>query len=192
MSGRICNLRFAICDWRPIAVAFTLLAAGCAGVPQQANEQSDARAALSPSTTNPSESSWPQVSKILGRPGELKDGVYTITVPREDLDVRIEGMEVPTGAGLASVFWFYQCSCGRTSLVGQFVTADYEANDVIDALRAGQMKVASLSPLLLYEKPKLLLIRFQAEGDPAAMAKTLHEALRWTGKERMAPQKMAE
>src|SRR4051812_22890221 len=54
---------------------------------------------------------WAEVRRILQRDGEERDGVYTITVPREDWDVGIEGMSVPTGAGLASVFHFYICPC---------------------------------------------------------------------------------
>ena len=39
--------------------------------------------------------------------------------------------------------------------------------------------------MLLGEKPRLTLIRFQGEGDADALAKSLKEALRWTGEERM-------
>ncbi|HEX5244857.1 MAG TPA: DUF1259 domain-containing protein [Tepidisphaeraceae bacterium] len=144
----------------------------------------------SASATSPAAEDWSAVAKALGRKGTVNGDVYHVTVPRDDLFVSIEGMEVPTQAGLSSDFWFYRCSCGHISLVGQFTVADYESNDVIDALRAGQMKIAALAPMLQYEKPHLLLIRFQGEGDAGAMAKTLREALRWTGKERMAPRKM--
>lgn len=140
--------------------------------------------------TSPAAEDWSAVAKVLGRQGTVVGDVYHVTVPRDDLFVTIEGMEVPTQAGLSSDFWFYRCSCGHISLVGQFTVADYESNDVIDALRAGQMKIAALAPMLQYEKPHILLIRFQGEGDAGAMAKTLREALRWTGKERMAPRKM--
>ena len=168
-----------------VAIAFA--ATGCA----------DSQAKLvslpekqSPPATSPAIEDWSTVAKALGRQGTVIGDVYHVTVPRDDLFVTIEGMEVPIQAGLSSDFWFYRCSCGHISLVGQFTVADYESNDVIDALRAGQMKIAALAPMLQYEKPHLLLIRFQGEGDAAAMAKTLREALRWTGKERMAPRKM--
>ncbi|HEX4793837.1 MAG TPA: DUF1259 domain-containing protein [Humisphaera sp.] len=143
-----------------------------------------------PATTPSSDPAWPQISKTLNHEGVIRDNVYTISIPRDDLDVNIEGMDVPTAAGLESVFWFYRCPCGKLNLVGQFLVADYEANDVIDALRAGRIKVASVSPYLLYEKPRLLLIRFQDEGDPVAMAETLREALRWMGKARMPARKL--
>jgi hypothetical protein len=130
---------------------------------------------------------WAAIARILERPGVEHDGVYTITVPRDDWDVNIEGMPVPTAAGVASVFHFYRCPCGKTNVVGQFCVADYEVNDVIDALRAEHMQVASIGPMLLYSRTNPQLVRFQAEGKTEPIAKALREALRWTGKERMAP-----
>lgn len=130
---------------------------------------------------------WAAVARILERQGAERDGVYTVTVPRDDWDVNIEGMPVPTAAGVASVFHFYRCPCGKTNVVGQFCVADYEVNDVIDALRAEHMQVASVGPMLLFSRTNPQLVRFQAEGRTEPIAKALREALRWTGKERMAP-----
>ena len=131
-----------------------------------------------------------QIAAALGKQGELKDEVYTVTFPRTDLDVSIEGMEVPAAAGVASEFRFYRCPCGKAVLIGQFVVADYEANDVVDSLLKGRLAVASVGPLLLYERPRLMLIRFQGEGKGEKMAKVVREALTWTGEERMAPVKL--
>jgi hypothetical protein len=135
---------------------------------------------------------WQAVATALGRPGELKDGVLTVTVPRDDLEVTVEDNVVPVAAGLASEFRFYRCPCGRINVVGQFVVADYEANDVIDALRQvpdARLEVASVGPLLLHERPRLTLIRVFGENKRGGtLARTLRTALSWTGKERMAPQ----
>jgi hypothetical protein len=174
--------------------AFTLaiFAGGCSDLPTAAAPTKIA--AADPATPNlpatqPVDPAWAQIAAILERPGVIKDGIDTFTVPRDDLDVSIDGMAIPTGAGIASVFYFYRCPCGKMNVAGQFVTADYECNDVVDALRKNAaMNVASMAPLLLYDKPHLMVVRFQAEGDPAVMAVLLREALRWTGKERMAPE----
>ena len=135
---------------------------------------------------------WKAISVALGKAGELKDGVYTVTFPRDDLEVEIEGNLVPPAAGIASEFRFYRCPCGRINVVGQFVVADYEANDVIDALRQppdARIEVASVGPLLVHERPRLTLVRFFGENKRGgALAGTLRTALSWTGKERMAPQ----
>lgn len=132
--------------------------------------------------------SFEAVSRALGRPGVYKTpGVYVVTVPRDDLLLSIEGMEVPTAAGIESVFHFYYCPCGKTNVVGQLCVLDHEQNDVIDALRAGKIEVVSMAPMLLHARNAPTAIRFFAEGKPEAIGGALREALRWTGKERMAP-----
>lgn len=136
------------------------------------------------------EQAWAAVRAALGRDGALREKVFTVTVPRDDLELTVQENDVPVSAGVASQFHFYRCSCGRINVIGQFVVADYEANDVIDALRQGQVEVASVGPMLLHERPRVLLVRFQGENQRAGpLARTLREALKWTGKERMAPQK---
>jgi hypothetical protein len=133
---------------------------------------------------------WKAVAAALGKAGEWKGGVYRLVYPRDDLEVTVEGNVVPAAAGIESEFRFYRCPCGRINVMGQFAVADYEANDVIDALRDGRIEVASVGPLLLHEKPRLIVVRFFGENNSGgALAKTLREALAWTGKERMAPQK---
>ena len=137
------------------------------------------------------EQAWHSIRAALGREGALRDGVLSFLFPRDDMEVTIQGNDTPVGAGLASDFRFYRCPCGLLNVLGQFVVADYEANDVIDALREGHVEVASVGPMLLHERPRLLLIRFQGENKRGGeLAKTLRTALSWTGRERMAPQKL--
>jgi hypothetical protein len=127
------------------------------------------------------------VAEAVGaKPGETKGKVHTITLPREDLDVFSPDMlDIPVEAGLASTFRFWRCTCGKYYMLGEFLVADYEANDVIDSLRTGgHMSIASVAPILLQEKPRLLSIRFQGEGDIEALTKVLKDAVRWTGTNR--------
>jgi len=146
-------------------------------------------ATTGPATVPAVDAEWSRVSQTLDRRGVADGDVYTVIIPRDDLEVRIEGMEVPTAAGVQTTFWFYRCSCGKTAVVGQFVVTDYEANDVVYALQKENIVVATVAPLLMYDKPRMMLIRFQAEGQPEFLARALKAALQWTGKDRMAPQK---
>jgi len=128
---------------------------------------------------------WQMVSKVLATPGEVKDNVYTITLPRKDLAVSTEIGDIPPSI-TASVFHFFRCPCGKVNVVGEFCVVDYEANDVIDALRSGDhLRIASVSPMLLGEKPKLLLVHFQGEAHGDAIPKLLKSALNWIGDARM-------
>jgi hypothetical protein len=118
-----------------------------------------------------------------------KQQVYTITIPRDDLDVTIDGMSVPIAAGIASTFHFYRCSCGKMSVLGEFVVVDYEANDVIDALRApgNAIHVAAVNSIAIGVRPPLLSVRFHGEGEAAQLAKLIRAAMDWTGEARMRP-----
>lgn len=131
---------------------------------------------------------WALISKILGKPGTYARDVYTITIPRDDLDVVSDLGDIPTAAGLETTIYFFKCPCGRTTVTGRFVVADYEANDVIDELQADmQIKIASMAPILLREKPRLLVIHFQGEGEAEKLANNLKGALSYTGDQRMQP-----
>ena len=96
--------------------------------------------------TSPATEDWSAVAKALGRQGTISGDVYHVTVPRDDLFVSIEGMEVPTQAGLSSDFWFYRCTCGHISLVGQFTGRRFD-NDGDAILGEGlEVLVGSLGP----------------------------------------------
>ena len=140
------------------------------------------------------EQAWKAVEAALGGPGQLRAGVYTVTVPRDDLELTINGNDVPVAAGLESEFRFYRCPCGKINVIGQFVVADYEANDVIDALREDPnvgFEVVSVGPFTIREKPRLSVVRFLGENrSGGTLARALRTALDWTGAKRMAPQKI--
>ena len=137
------------------------------------------------------EQAWQSIRAALDRPGDLRDGVLTFSVPRDDLEVTVQGNDVPVAAGLWSEFRFWRCPCGLINVAGQFLVADYESNDVIDALREGHIEIASVGPFLVHERPRLVLVRFLGENKRGGnLAKTLRTALSWTGEERLAPQKI--
>ncbi|MGB7161316.1 MAG: DUF1259 domain-containing protein [Tepidisphaeraceae bacterium] len=136
--------------------------------------------------TQPTAESWEQIAKDLGHAGELKDNVYTITLLRTDMEIRDEDGDIPAGL-LKTEFQFYPCDCGKMNVAGQFCLFEYESDDVIDALRAGRMKVVSVSPMFQGEHPRVTLVRFQGSAESSQIAKPLKDALKWTGEARMAP-----
>lgn len=122
---------------------------------------------------------------IGAKPGVTTGKVYTLTIPRDDLDVvNLDMGEIPVEAGLATTLHVFRCGCGKYYVIGDFIVTDYESNDVIDGLRSGQFQVASVSPILIQEKPRLLSIRFQGEGQIEEVTKTLKETFRWIGENR--------
>src|SRR5579875_2753442 len=100
---------------RSVIAAMGLILPGCALEPNLSPPAEPPAPLTQPATpaTQPSDPAWDAIAKALERKGVLHEGVYTITVPRDDLEVRIEGMPMPTAAGIASVFHFYRCPCGK-------------------------------------------------------------------------------
>lgn len=145
--------------------------------------------ATAPAASPAGPADWDTIASVLGRKGELRQGVYVVREPRDDLLVSIEGMEVPAAAGLESTFHFYHCTCGKTVVVGEFVLADYEVNDVLYALQKQDILISAVAPFLLYERPHLMQVRFQAEGEARHLAEAVKAALRWTGKNRNPSEK---
>jgi hypothetical protein len=134
---------------------------------------------------------WKQQTAALGD-GVLHDDVYTIAIPRPDLTPQTQGGEIPPAAGIESRIDFYRCTCGRPMVVGQVAAADYESDGVIDALRGGDIRIASMAPMFLDVDPMVLAIRFQGEGDLEVLSKTIKSALDSTGPTRLTTRRSAK
>ncbi|HEY8668681.1 MAG TPA: DUF1259 domain-containing protein [Tepidisphaeraceae bacterium] len=179
-------------DKRSIAREFllALMVGGCTATrpphqPQQLSEAPATGPASAPSDL------FKDVAAAMKLPGVQKGEAYVITIPRDDLLLMNFDGEIPTDAGVESVFYFYRCPCGKMNVAGTFCVLEAEANDVIDALRAGgagSIKIASLSPMFVGERPRVLALRFGGSGTVENLTKTLKEALSWTGEERTPTQ----
>jgi hypothetical protein len=142
-----------------------------------------------PSTQEPAPPNWDQIAEIVGVRGVLHNTVYQITVPRKDLKITVIGEPVPTEAGMASVFYLYHCTCGKTIVYGEFCLPDYEVPDVTGVLIDGEMQVTGISNLLIGTYHYHMLgVHFYYEGDPLDIAKTLKAALNCTGEAREVKQ----
>ena len=131
------------------------------------------------------------IQKTLSQSGELHDGTLTIRIPRSDLNVTVDGMDVPTNAGIESTFNFFRCECGKTKLTGQFCCADYEVNDVLSSINIGtEIQVVSVGPMFIHDRPRITLIRIQGEGEPDTLAKSVAGGLKYMGEARNAKREM--
>ena len=160
-----------------LVAVFVLLA-----VPSYAADPAQAE-----SPTQPQVADMKALAEALGaKPGQTTGRVHAITLPRSDLDVYTPDIgEIPVEAGLATDLRLWRCACGSYYIVGSFCVADYESNDVIDALRAGGLiTITSVAPMLHQEKQRVLLIRFQGGAKIEQLTKILKEAVRWTGANR--------
>jgi hypothetical protein len=123
---------------------------------------------------------WKSLTSPLHGRQIVNDGSFAVIVPRDDIDLESEMGQIPTSAGIESRFYFWRCPCGKVKVMGDFLAADYESDDVIDALRGGRFTIDSIAPILQNTRPNLVSIRFQSEGDGDDIVATLKSALNKT------------
>jgi hypothetical protein len=160
---------------KSIYLVMIMLVGGCTAVVQPAEPAATQPA--EPAAVQDSPDWWRMLTKPLGGQQIPSGDSFAVIVPRTEIDLESEMGQIPTSAGIASRFYFFRCPCGKVKLLGDFLACDYEADEVLDALRAGKFTVTSMSPILQNTRPNLVSIRFQAEGEGADLVQTLKKAL---------------
>jgi hypothetical protein len=117
-----------------------------------------------------------EIEKIIGYEGNMGGGVFHVNVPRNDIRVKITGMEIPGSMGMNTPLNF-QIDGKKAAVNGDFMLLADEVNPVVKALRSNEIEVASLHNHMLDEEPRLFFMHFWAYGDAVTLAKGLRAAL---------------
>jgi hypothetical protein len=150
---------------RPALAALALLAVSL----------SDARAQTGP---EPGSADWKRtVTSVLGRPGtEADGGVYRVSLPRSDLKVTVDGVEIRPGLALGSWLAFHPHG-GELMVMGDLVLLEREVAPVMRRLAADGIAVTALHNHLLRAEPATMYLHVAGQGDPARLATALRTAL---------------
>jgi hypothetical protein len=118
-----------------------------------------------------------QVGAALGKTGAAAPGgVYRVGLPRTDLKVTLDGVELKPGFALGS--WLAFEKMGEEGMVmGDLVLTMDEVNPVMTKLAAGGIEITALHNHLLRNQPFTMYMHVLGMGDPVKMATTLHAAL---------------
>ena len=121
------------------------------------------------------EGDWGKVAQALGKSGsEMAGGVYRIGLPRTDLKVVLDGVEVKPALALGS--WLAFRSEGDQALVmGDLVLTADEVSPV--KLAAEGIEITALHNHLLRAAPATLYMHVLGRGDPVKLAAALHDGL---------------
>jgi uncharacterized protein DUF1259 len=130
-----------------------------------------------PAGANAADGDWARVGEALGKPGtELPGGIYKVALPRTDLKVTLDGVDIKPGLALGG--WLAFEKAGRESVVmGDLVLTMDEVNPVMTRLLAGGIAVTALHNHLLRNQPFTMYLHVQGMGDPVKLAGVLHAAL---------------
>lgn len=120
---------------------------------------------------------WTKVAEALGKPGtEMPGGVYRVGLPRTDIKVTLDGIDIKPGFALGS--WVAFQKMGSDSMVmGDLVLTGEEVSPVMAKLLAGGIRVTALHNHLLRNQPFTMYMHVFGRGDPVKLASVLHTAL---------------
>ena len=123
---------------------------------------------------------WKDVEEAIGRPGQAQPGdVIRFGLPRKDLHVTLDGVEVKAGFALGS--WVAFKKDGATAMVmGDLVLTQDEVEPVMLKLQQGGIEQSALHNHLLGESPHVMYMHIQGHGDAVKMAKTIYDAITLT------------
>jgi hypothetical protein len=118
-----------------------------------------------------------QVGEALGKTGATTPGgIYRVGLPRTDLKVTLDGVELKAGFALGS--WLAFEKMGDQGMVmGDLVLTMDEVAPVMTKLAAGGIEVTALHNHLLRNQPFTMYMHVQGNGDPVKLAAALHTAL---------------
>ena len=120
---------------------------------------------------------WNKVGQALGKSGTITpSGVYRVGLPRTDLHVMLDGVELKPALALGS--WLAFKSMGASAMVmGDLVLTEAEVSPVMLKLTEGGIEITALHNHLMRSSPNTMYMHILGNGDPIRLAATLHDAL---------------
>jgi hypothetical protein len=127
------------------------------------------------------DSEWAAIERALGFKGAAQPGgLFRVAMPRSDLAVTVQGVQVKPGFALGSYAAFRKM--GKTAMVmGDLVLLDEEVPKVMSGLLERGLRITALHNHLNEMSPHVMYMHFSGHGEPLELAKDLREALGASG-----------
>jgi hypothetical protein len=123
---------------------------------------------------------WSAVAQALGKPGtEMAGGIYRVGLPRTDLHVQLDGIELKPTFALGS--WVAFAPMGdKAMLMGDLVLTEDEVEPVMKAALDNGLEVTALHNHLFHAQPATFYMHVGGMGDAVKLAAAVHTALRYS------------
>jgi hypothetical protein len=120
---------------------------------------------------------WKAVDDAMGRQGQDQpDGAHRFAMPRSDLKVTANGVEIKPGFALGS--WAaFQMMGNHSDVMGDLVLTDSEVGPVMQKLVDSGIEITALHNHLLNESPHIMYMHIHGQGDAVKLASSLRDAL---------------
>src|SRR4051812_39984393 len=131
-------------------------------------------------TTLADASPWKDVEAAMGRAGQMQAGdVIKFSMPRKDLHVVLDGVQIKPGLALGSWVAFKKVE-GGAMVMGDLVLTEDELEPVMMKLQEEGIHESAVHNHLVGENPRILYMHIASHGDAVGMAKAIHDAVALT------------
>src|SRR5947208_7823233 len=120
--------------------------------------------------------------KTVGKPGDFKEDVLKINIPRKDLKVTIDGIATPTPIGFGGWLAMTKGDGGMDVMMGDLVLLEDEVNPVMSALLDNGLEVTALHNHFFFESPRIFYMHVHGHGKAADLARMAKPAVDLIGK----------
>ncbi len=121
---------------------------------------------------------WKDVDSAIGRAGQDQpDGTHKYSLPRKDMNVTVNGVQIKAGLALGSWVAFQSTSQGNSMVMGDLVLAEDEVAPVMAELQSGGIEITALHNHLLGESPRVMYMHIHGMGNAANLGKAIHSAI---------------
>lgn len=120
---------------------------------------------------------WSAVAQALGKSGtEMAGGVYRVGLPRTDLHVKLDGIELKPTFALGS--WVAFAPIGdQVMVMGDLVLTEDEVEPIMKSALDNGLEVTALHNHLFHAQPATFYMHVGGMGDPVKLAGAIHTAL---------------
>jgi hypothetical protein len=122
-------------------------------------------------TKKPNNFNTAMIERVTGFKGVFnsKDNVYKISVPRDDLNIVVNGVKLTSAMGLTSWITFKNTP-EFTVVKGNLVLTEEQVNSVLFTAIENNLNVTELHGHYLWESPKVVFLHIEAQGDTKKLA----------------------
>jgi len=124
---------------------------------------------------------WKDVDSAMGRAGQDQpDGTHKYSLPRKDLNVTLNGVQIKAGLALGSWVAFKSVANGNSMVMGDIVLTEDEVAPVMEVLQTGGIKITALHNHLIGELPRVMYMHIHGMGNAASLGNAIHVAIATT------------
>jgi hypothetical protein len=131
---------------------------------------------LSASAATTAETDWKKIDLVFGRPAAVSGPVHRYGLPRTDLKVSLDGVQLKPGFALGGWVAFEPMG-DATMMMGDLVLTEAEINPVMTKLLAEGLQVTAVHNHLLRASPPTFYMHVSGMGDAENLARMTRVAL---------------